>query len=370
MVPVNMQYTRQIILGAAKYCVSHGLSLIHMTHGRDENVPDFRKLSVEGVVGYAVSEHLRDFLRSINVPIVNTSSRFRDPTVASVWPDHHAIGRSAAQHLIERGFRTLAYCGIAEHYYSEARGEGFAAAAREARIPVSVFQSDEFDQINIQNTTLAKNIRDLPKPLGVMCCSDVRSRTMLEICHVLNYRVPQDVAIVGVDNDEVICQGLDPSLSSVDPNAYRVGYDAASTLDRLMQGKQVSDRAVVPPLGVVPRASTNTTPSEDARVGKALEFIHAHADKSINVLDVARRVGTSRRTLERHFRVALGKSVAQSIRKAHVELAKQLLIDTDLSLEEVAESAGMNYLRQMRIVFTKDVGVSPSQFRKQFKGVG
>jgi LacI family transcriptional regulator len=370
MMPLDMQYTRQIVLGAAKYCVSHGLALFHMGWTHDDRFPEFKKLNVEGLVGYAVSPKLQDHLKSIGIPVVNTSSRFRETDVVSIWPDHHAIGRAGAIHLIERGFRQLAYCGIKDHYYSEARSEGFIDAARAARVQYSVFQSSEFDQVNVASSGVARDLTALPRPLGVMCCNDIRSRHVLDVCNALGFRVPQDVAIVGVDNDEVICQGLDPTLSSADPNAYRVGYDAVAVLERIMQGKGVPDRTIVPPLGVVPRGSSNTTPSEDARVGRALEFIHANADRSINVLDVARRVGTSRRTLERHFRGALGKSVAHSIRKAHVELAKQLLIDTDLSLEEVAESAGMNYLRQMRIVFTKDVGISPSQFRKQFKGIG
>jgi LacI family transcriptional regulator len=367
MVPVEYEYSRQMVLGAAKYCVSHHMSIMHLGVNADI-LAELPRIGVSGVMGMLVDPTIVAELKKLKIPAINTSSRLNDVGLPTVVPDHFEIGRQACKHLLERGFRNLAYCGMAQHHYSVARAEGFAAAAKEAKVNFQVLESEDYDLLKVTESRFARLILEMPKPLGVMCANDIRSRHVMEACHVLEMRVPQDVAIIGVDNDLVICQGLDPMLSSVDPNGYRVGYEAAAQLDRLLSGKPVPPMTSVPPLGVVPRASTNTTPSDDARVGKALEFIHSNADRPINVMDVAARVGASRRTLERHFRTTLGKSVASAIRKAHVELAKQLLLDTDLSLEEVAESSGMNYLRQMRIVFTKEVGISPSSFRKQFRG--
>lgn len=368
MVPVEYEYSRQIVLGAAKYCVSHGMAIFHTGVIAKQHIAQLKEYGVVGIVGMIIDEEIREAVQKMKIAAVNVSSRIPNTGIPTVIPDHEEIGRMAAAHLVERGFRNLAYCGMQGHWYSEARGAGFAKAVKAARVNYSELDTGVFNWNDFHRSTFAKALREAPRPLAVMCANDIRARHLLEACDAAGLRVPQDVAIVGVDNDQVICQGLDPMLTSVDPNGYRIGYDAVAALDRILAGKSVPDRTLVPPLGIVPRASTNTTPSEDARVGKALEYIHAHADKSINVMDVANRVGASRRTLERHFRTTLGKSVAGAIRSAHVELAKQLLIDTDLTLEEVAESSGMNYLRQMRIVFTKEVGVSPSQFRRQFKG--
>jgi LacI family transcriptional regulator len=200
-----------------------------------------------------------------------------------------------------------------------------------------------------------------------MCCNDIRSRHVLEICRVLGIRVPHDMAIVGCDNDEVICQGMDPMLSSVDPNAYRIGYEAAATLSRLLQGKSVDDQQLIPPLGIVPRTSSYTTPAADPTIAAALHYIYEKSDEPIGVREISTRAGMSRRTLERKFEKHVGYSIATAIRRAHIERAKQLLIDTDVALDEVAEASGLKYVRQLRIAFMRETGTSPSQFRRSFQ---
>ena len=368
MMPREYRFGREIILGAAKYCMTHGMSLLHLGVVSPEELDDPRKAEAEGVISYAANPAMADKFRKWGLPLVSTSSRFSDAGTTAVLADNVRVGQQGAQHLIDRGFRSLAYLGIAGHWYSQLRGDGFRAVASAAGIDCRMTDDVSFDLSDRpQESSMAAWLKALPLPIGLMCCNDIRSRHVLEICRVLHLRVPQDVAILGCDNDEVICQGMDPMLSSVDPNAYRIGYEAASVLARMLQGRKVEDRTLVPPLGVVPRASTYTTPAADPTIAIALNFIHDKSEEPLGVREIAARVGMSRRTLERKFEKHVGWSIATAIRRAHIERAKQLLIDTDISLEEVAEASGLKYVRQLRIAFLRETGSSPSQFRRSFQ---
>ena len=369
--PHEYRFAREVILGAAKYCMTHDVSLVHVGMPDPNHLADPRRARAQGLISFAVSPASIKLFRKWGVPLVNTSSRYANPTVPSVLLDNRQIGQIGAKHLLDRGFRSLAYVGIEGHWYSELRAEGFQSAAEAAKVVYNMSNRVEFDLFDTPaESKMAQWLDSLPKPVGVMTCNDIRSRHVLEACQVLGVSVPHDVAILGVDNDEVICQGMDPMLSSVDPNAYRVGYEAASMLHRLMQGLPIRDPVLVAPLGVVPRASTNTAASDDPDVTAALLQIHENAGQPLGVADVAHRLRMSRRTLERRFRRTVGCSIATAIRRAHVERAKQFLIDTDLTLEEVAEAAGLKTVRQLRIVFPREAGTSPSQFRKTFQSSG
>jgi LacI family transcriptional regulator len=361
LVPTGHEAMRQIIRGVARYALERGLTLLHVPVMDREQLAALKQRGLAGVVGVMDDERTRDVVQTLGVPAINVSGRTRVPGVPTVGPDHDEIGRLAAAHLLGRGFRHLAYLGPARHVDSATQGQSFSRAVRAARAKLLEMPADD-----ASSAAQLKALRDAPRPLAFFCADDALARATIGAAESMRLRVPQDVAVLGTDNDPVACQAGNPTLSSIDPNWQRVGFDAMARLERLIAGRAVTDRTFVVPRGIVPRESTNITASEDLRVTSALEFIHARAGESISVVDVARRVGANRRTIERHFRGALRKSVAGAIRTAHVEFAKQLLIDTDLPLEEVAEQCGMNDLRQLRILFTKEAGKSPSDFRRTF----
>ena len=370
MMPREYRFGREIILGAAKYCMTHNMSLLHLGVVSPDEVADPRKTDAEGIISYAATPAMAEKFRKWDLPLVSTSSRYAESGSVSVLADNVRVGEQGAKHLLDRGFRSLAYLGIDGHWYSQLRGDGFRAAASAAGVECRSTDQVSFDLTDRpQESSLAAWLKTLPLPIGLMCCNDIRSRHVLEICRILRIRIPQDMAILGCDNDEVICQGMDPMLSSVDPSAYRIGYEAAATLARMLQGKKVDARTLIPPLGVVPRASTYTTPASDPTIAVALSYIHDKSDEPLGVREIAARVGMSRRTLERKFEKHVGWSIATAIRRAHIERAKQLLIDTDISLEEVAEASGLKYVRQLRIAFLRETGGSPSQYRRSFQNV-
>ncbi len=367
LMPRDYRFGREIILGVAKYCMTHGVKLLHLGTSNPEEIGNPHDYEVGGVISYLATPSAVQKFKSWNVPLVTTSSRFAETNVPSVQADNVKIGRLGAEHLLNRGFRNLAFCGIKDHWYSILRAKGFNDAATEAGVETSkaddVFVDVKHDP---SASSMAHWLRALKRPAGVMACNDIRSRHVMECCLAVGLKIPDDIAVVGVDNDEVICQGMDPMVSSVDPNAYKIGYEAAAMLSRMIDKKAVEQTKLIAPLGVVPRASTYTTAVDDPMIATAMSLIHGRSESPLSVGEIARRMKLSRRTLERKFRQMVGASVATAIRRAHVERAKQLLIDTDLSLEEVADAAGLKYVRQLRIAFQRETGHSPTHLRRAF----
>ncbi len=201
-------------------------------------------------------------------------------------------------------------------------------------------------------------LRTLRKPVGLMACNDVCGRKVLEECAAIGLRVPEDVAVVGVDNDEMLCELSLPPLSSVVLDLERAGYEAATLLHRMMAGESIPDaRIMVAPNFIAIRQSSDVAP-KDPYVAVALRFVKDHAGEAISVSDVSRQVGVSRRTLERRFYGVLGRSIAAEITRSKLERAKRILRETDLPLR-VAAAAGFGSVKTFNRVFRYSEGMPP-----------
>jgi LacI family transcriptional regulator len=211
-------------------------------------------------------------------------------------------------------------------------------------------------------------LKGLPKPLGVMACNDMRGQHVLEACARVRLRVPEEVAVIGVDDDALLCELCDPQLSSVVPNAEGVGYEAAALLDRLMAGKApLKTPLLISPLGITTRQSTDILAVEDPHIATALRFIREHACLGATVGDVLAHVPLSRTMLERGFRKYLGRSPQQEIRAIQMKRVSQLLADTNLKLAEIAELAGFKHPEYLNVAFKRDTGQTPGKYRKASK---
>jgi LacI family transcriptional regulator len=287
-----------------------------------------------------------------------------------IWSDMQAIGRLGAEHLLERGFQHLAFCGFSGETWSYGRRDGFCTAVRGAGFDASAYESPwlahhapdwDKDQRRIVNW-----IRSLPKPLGVMACNDVRGQQVINACRNAGVVVPEEVAVLGVDNEQVLCELCDPPLSSVAPNPRRIGFEAAELLDRLMKGERVpNEERTIEPLGVVTRQSTDVLRIDDADMAGALRLIRERACSGVTVEEVADHVAVSRSLLERRFRKYLGRSPQVEIRLAQLKRVKQLLAETDLSLEAIAPLAGYVHPEYMSVVFKRLVGQTPGEYRRR-----
>jgi LacI family transcriptional regulator len=222
-----------------------------------------------------------------------------------------------------------------------------------------------------ERSLIARWLQGLPKPVGLMAANDDRARQVVEACQLAGTTVPSEIGIIGVDNDEVVCGLSDPPLSSVALNFERAGYEAASALDSLMKGKggEVPARIIVHPTHIVIRRSTDVVAVEDSSIAKALRFIHGPASRQpMTVADVARHAGISRRLLEKRFRRELGCSVLDEIRRMHTDKMAQLLVETHLSVREIAETLGFGDAQHFARYFRAVKKVSPLAYRKAHAG--
>jgi LacI family transcriptional regulator len=295
-----------------------------------------------------------------------------------VLSDNRAIAQLAAAHLLERELKHFAYCGLPGICSSDERCRNFvqaiAAAGHEASIydpprrhrAMSIAASEGYE---LQwEGAMVRWLRALPKPVGVMACSDLRAHQVLIACDQNHLAVPEEVAVIGVDNDEVICGLTRPPLSSVEQNPEEVGYQAAALLDRMMEGATMScEKIVVEPRGVVARQSTDVVAVPNVDVAAALHYIREHACDGLTVDDLLAHMAMSRRTLERRFVALLGRSPRDEISRVQLGHVKQLLVMTDYPLAKIAQLAGFRYVESMCVLFKNTTGQTPGQYRREVR---
>lgn len=295
------------------------------------------------------------------------------PGLVEVESDDAAVGRLGAQHFLQKGYQHFAF--LSTHaVWSHLRWSGFSQVLKDAGFePELLVDQPPVDAAGkpiegkrVEN--LMHRIAAMPKPLAVMVCNDSRGRELLESCRDGGISVPDEVAILGVDNDDLDCELSHPPLSSIAIPWQRIGFEAATLLDRLMQGEALEPGIYpVPPIGVVERQSTDTVAISDPEVSAAIRFIREHAHEPINVEAILRAVPAARRSLEKRFRALLGRSPLEEIRRVHVERAKQLLATTDLSMPDVAQASGFGGAAWFSKAFRDLVGEPPVSYRKRFR---
>jgi LacI family transcriptional regulator len=279
----------------------------------------------------------------------------------------------AAEHLLHRGFKHFAYCGFGQMYYwSRQRRTSFGQRVTEAGFQTHYYEYEEPrtktpHSWEKEQAILIHWLESLPKPVGLMTCNDDRSQDVLEACKIAGFAVPEQVAIVGMGNDDLICDLAVPPLSSVAVSAMKAGYEAAATLGKLMRGEHVTDNViVVRPSGVVTRQSTNVFAVADRDVVDALRFIHTRAKKdAIRVDDVLRVVPVSRRSLYDRFARTLGRSVHEEIKRVRVDELACLLVSTDLPISQIASRLGCSDMKNLARYFKKAKGIGPADYRKR-----
>lgn len=368
-------YDRKIIRGVAAYGKEAGNWSLYVEEDPLEKLPDLRTWRGQGIIANFDDRKVAAAVRGLRVPVVGVGGGYGwyDPATETPYflVDNQAIARLAAEHLLDCGFRQLAYCGYPRtriNRWSEERARAFQERAHQAGCPCFVYTGryETVRQWRQLQRGLTTWLRSLPKPLGLMACNDARARHVLEACRTLGLRVPDDVAVIGVDNDEMICDLTDPPLSSIEQGATRMGYQAAALLDRLMRSKAAPRlRFVVEPEGIVPRRSTDTLAVDDPDVALAMRFIRDHACEGIQIDDVVEAVGPSRSTVERRFKAVLGRTIHAEIERVRLECAKQLIANTDLPLKLVATQAGFKYVQYLTKLFRERLGQTPAEFRKQ-----
>lgn len=321
----------------------------------------------DGIIARVDSADIAQALRRTGLPVVDVSAERARSEFPRVSIDNRAVARLAAEHLLGKRLRHFAYCGDGTTLWSKQRGLAFASAIKAHGLACTEFQVKprEPGGWDSEVPALAKWLKQQARPLGLLACFDGRAQFVLEACHAARLNVPEEVAVLGVDNDELICELCDPPLSSVLPNARRTGYEAAAILTRLMAGKKpvAGDSREIEPVRVVERRSTDALAVNDRHVGAALQYIRAHAQDGIGMKDVLRAVPVSRTLLEKKFIQVLGESPHRHIKRLKLERVRQLLAETDVPIARIADMTGFESPSYLSAAFKKETGVTPRIFR-------
>jgi len=303
------------------------------------------------------------------LPIVSVALDLEAQGIASVCPDEERIGVLALEHLLATGLRQVSTFRPDGSYFGVARSRAFVARARKAGARVAVGWGGEDAPPSWRGENAEGIIQwllELPKPCGIFTCADHWARIVARYVRLAGLRVPDDIALVGVDNDVVECHLLSPPLSSVMIPWQELGAHAAHLVQRVLQGQAVGRQHwVAPPIGVAARRSSEIFAIEDALVAKAVRWIRQNAHQHLNVPMVADAVGGGRKRLERRFRRALDRTVQEEIRRARVETAKGLLGTSRASLADVAKRSGFSTAALLSVAFKREVGMTPGAYRRR-----
>lgn len=360
---------RSLLRGVANYARHHGPWAFYWEpRGLEKVWPRLKRLRADGIILRDV-EKVDDVIRCGLPAIVVGHRKDAVAGVANVMTDSPRIGTMAADHLLDCGFRHFSYCGFDGIPWSDIRGRNFAVRIAAAGFSVHFYRQRRRTAVRSgegEEQFMAEWLRSLPKPLGLMACNDDRGQHVIEACKLASLRVPDEVAVIGADNDELVCELSDPPMSSVAINFERAGYDSAELLAKLMAGRRsVSKAIVVRPTHVIARQSTNILAIEDAHVAKSLRFIRLHGREAIQVGDVVAASGLSRRVLEKRFRKLLGRSVLSEIRRVRVAQICRLLAETNLSVSQIADSLGYTSIEHIARYFRSEMKMSPLAYRRQ-----
>ena len=370
LLPLGFGYSRGVVRGVSAYArAKRGWALTLLPYTGTESPGELtRRLRRQQLHGLVVQMVRPELLRAAQrvAPLVNVATplAFDPPSVRS---DNHAVGRLVAEHFLERRIRTLAFVGFAQQPFSRERQEGFQAAAQAAQCPsVAANVTSATLEMDLPRL-LARWVRDFPRPLGVMACFDGLAARVLTICRRKAFLVPDEVALVGVDNDDLSCDLAPVPLSSVDLGTPRIGSEAARLLDDLLAGRRPPTRPLLlPPRGLVVRQSSDILAVDDPDVARAVRFIQEQAHRPLAVCDVVEAAAIGRRTLELRFSKLLARSIREEIYRAHLARARELLIGTDLPLPEVARRSGFRWAEHFSERFHRSVGLTPARFRRQY----
>jgi LacI family transcriptional regulator len=314
-----------------------------------------------------------DVCGALGCPVISVNDDASSHGIASVCLDERQIAELAARHLLERGLRDLTTFRFNDGPFAVARERGFVDAVRAsgARLAPGWWRDGaEPPRSHEDPAALLEWLTGLPRPCGVFACADSWARVVARYAQVAGLRIPEDLALLGVDNDTVDCELSAPPLSSVAVPWLSVGQKAALLVQRALSGANIErERIVVPAVDVVPRRSTDVTNVDDALVAHAMAWITEHASRPLTLHSIARGVSCSRQRLEQRFRAAIGRTVMQELRRARVDIAKRLLSTTELALPLVAEQCGFSSAALLSVAFRRETGVPPGAYRKRFSGV-
>ena len=392
LVESSRAFGRGLIEGIANYSRTHGpWSMYFEPQGLGFAPPAWlSNWKGDGILVRIDDQRMVDAVMATGLPALDLRGRLDTP-LPFIGIRNEAVTKLVFEHLRDRGLRAFAFCGIAkgkiraldwrrEHFVRHVEAAGFRCdvytdddrKTTKAARTVSSSGKPPQDPLAIdwetEQEALADWVRSLPKPIGIMACHDPRGYQLVDACRRAGVLVPDEVAIVGVDNDPVLCQMADPPLTSVDPDGARIGFTAASWLDRMMCGEPgPSSTVLLEPKGLIARRSSDMLAIDDPEIARAVRYIRDHACEGVRVPDLLAEVAMSRSVLERRFRKVLGRTLKAEMLRVQIDRAKQLLSETDLLLADIAQRTGFTGDKYFSDAFCHQTGLRPTAYRESLR---
>jgi LacI family transcriptional regulator len=369
-------------MGIAAYMRVHNpWTVLHLERGLVESVPSsLQHQKFDGIIARIETEQVWRSIEKLSAPTVDLRGMFKPSQGVSFNTDPVACAAMAIEHFRERGLKRVAFCGYEGVDFSDKRREAFVRLSIEARLlvehfPIQATTAPQVAHLDTLQRELAGEwideqldhwLAELPKPIGLWACNDVRARQVLASARRKGIRVPDDIAVLGVDDDEVICDLSHPPLSSIEPNTHRIGYEGAAQLASLMKGEVPDSKLLlIPPIRIAARKSSDMYAVADLEVAAALHFIREHGLGRIGVEDVVRATSISRTTLERRFREVVGRTPREEIERIRIQRVRTLLTDTTYSLEKIADLTGFGSPAHVVTAFRRHHRCTPGQYRSE-----
>lgn len=339
----------------------------------DVDMPAFKRLRSwkgHGVIAHVGTPQKAQAIRQLRVPVVNISSAIERLAVPRVTTDQVAIGRTAAEHLLERGFTRFAYLGVADLWFSQLRRKGFEDRVRAAGYPCEALDVEQKAHAMMfwgrDTESVADWLKTLQPPVGIMAAFDYLGAAVVQICGAVGLRVPYDAGVIGTDNYLTVCESTDVPLSSVSRDWFQQGYLAAALLDRLMRGERPPKRdTLIPPGPVVQRRSTDVLVTDCPELAPGIRYIQEHLAEPFGTKALVRELGMSRRWLYTQFQKSFGCTPYDYIMRLRIDRAKQLLSrPAPVPLREIVQTCGFSSERHLRAAMARFVGMSPSGYRR------
>jgi LacI family transcriptional regulator len=365
---------RQFVCGIARYAELHGPWAFYRkpryyikAGSQAMTLKQLKDWQPDGII-VSDSEKLNEIVK-LKIPTIIHSIENDKHSLPTVLGDCSKSGKMAAEHLLERGFKNFAFCGVGGFYWSSNRFESFSSRISQAGFETSFYKqtpSRMQKSFEKEQKLLIDWLKSLTKPVGIMACADDCAQHIAEACEIAEIRIPEEIAVIGVDNDEMVCQFSTPPLSSIAMNFERAGFEAAELLDKIMAGKKPTYKNItVDATHVITRQSTDVLAIEDPDVVEAVRFIRQNSKQPIQTCDVLNEVGCSRRNLHRKFKLVLGRSVSDEIKRVRIEQITSMLLNSNLSIAQIAYKLGYCSPDHIARYFRDEKKVSPLAFRKQ-----
>lgn len=374
LVETSREYGRGLLRGIIRYQRKHGpWSITFQPHGLGEPPPAWlRTWKGDGIIARINDLATARAVKRLGVPVIDLRASVPGINLPVVGIDNSQVVHLAVEHFLERGFRHFAFCGTpyGHHRYQDERSDRFRQELKTRGYECSVYKHsskplDAERELRHLTAWLAR----LPRPCALMTCHDDRGQQVLDACLRAGYAVPDEIAVLGVDNDEFLCHLTTPPMSSIDVDAPLIGYEAGALLDQLMHGRQTAPLPrFFPPRRIVERQSTSIIAVEDRHVASTARSIRDGACTAMSVDDVLRKVPLSRSAAYRRFRQQLGRSPKQEQMRVRMARARELLEDTDLSIADIAQRIGYDEAKYFIHVFKQQTGTTPLRYRKSKQG--